>query len=228
MQNNFTKEEITEIIQWDVKNWKNALPFWDAHFDVKVGMKVLAIGEREGGLSYYFAKLGCEVYCTDYNEMPEFTQKMHADKGVSDRIKYKKVDMRAIDFEDNTFDIVVFKSVIGALGKKEDQDESIIEIKRVLKTGGALLMAENAQASKFHQKLRKKFVNWGERWRYISTEDLQFWASHFSKSEIKSHGFSALFGRSEKQRSALASVDKVFSPLTPKKWKYIYFGVFIK
>jgi ubiquinone/menaquinone biosynthesis C-methylase UbiE len=228
MQNNFTKDEIKEIIQWDVKNWKNALPFWDAHFAVKSGMKVLAIGEREGGLSFYFAKLGCEVWCTDYNEMPAVTQKMHEDKGVSSRIHYKKVDMRSIDFEDETFDVVVFKSVIGALGKKEDQDQSIDEIRRVLKTGGALLMAENAQASKFHQKARKKFINWANRWRYITNEDLQFWASGFSKSRFKAHGFSALFGRSEKQRSALASFDKVISPLTPKKWKYIYFGVFIK
>lgn len=228
MQNKFSKEEIEEIIQWDVKNWRNALPFWDAHFDIKPGMKVLALGEREGGLSFYFAKLGCSVVCSDYNELPEVTQEMHEKKGVSQNISYKTVDMRAIDFEDGTFDIVVFKSVIGALNSKEFQDQAVGEIKRVLKMGGAFLMAENAQASKFHQKLRKKYISWSHGWRYITNEDLQYWASLFSKASFKSHGFSGLLGRSEKQRSALGSVDRIFSPLTPKKWKYIYFGVFIK
>lgn len=228
MQNNLSKEELKDVIQWDVKNWKNALPFWTAHFPVKEGMKVLALGEREGGMSLYFAKKGCKVVCSDYNEMPEATEKMHQDYGVSDQITYKRIDMRKIDFDDNSFDIVVFKSVIGALGDKASQDEAIKEISRVLKPGGAFLFAENSKGSKFHEFLRKKFVNWGERWRYITKTDIKEWRQLFSRSFVKSYGSVALFGRSEKQRSTLASADKVFSPLTPKNWRYIYFGVFIK
>ena len=57
MPSNLSKKELTDIIQWDVKNWKNALSFWEAHFDIRPGMKVLALGEREGGLSLYFAQL---------------------------------------------------------------------------------------------------------------------------------------------------------------------------
>ncbi|MCB9224302.1 MAG: methyltransferase domain-containing protein [Crocinitomicaceae bacterium] len=228
MQNNLSKEELKDIIQWDVKNWKNALPFWDAHFAVKEGMKVLALGEREGGMSLYFAKKGCEVVCSDYNEMPTETQTMHNRYAVSNQIEYKQIDMRKIDIPDASFDVVVFKSVIGALGNKADQDEAIKEIYRVLKPGGAFLFAENALGSKFHQFLRKKFVKWGERWRYVTKTDLKEWGTPFSKSFIKSYGSIALFGRSEKQRSTLGSADIVFSPLTPKNLRYIYFGVFIK
>jgi ubiquinone/menaquinone biosynthesis C-methylase UbiE len=228
MQNNFSKEEINEIIQWDVKNWKNALPFWDAHFDIKPGMKVLALGEREGGMSFYFAKLGCEVYCTDYNEMPEVTQKMHQEKGLAHKIHYKQIDIRDIDFEDETFDIVVFKSVLGVVNEKAGQDQSIKEIKRVLKKGGAFLFAENTAATKFHAYLRRKFIKWSNIWRYIKLEDFQEWSELFSKSHFKVHGFMALFGRSEGQRNVISVFDKIVSPITPKKWKYIYFGVYIK
>lgn len=228
MQNNFSKEEINEIIQWDVKNWKNALPFWDAHFDIKPGMKVLALGEREGGLSFYFAKLGCEVYCTDYNEMPEVTQKMHQEKGVADKIQYKQIDIRDIDFENETFDIVVFKSVLGVVNDKAGQDQSINEIHRVLKKGGAFLFAENTKATKFHSFMRKKFIKWSNIWRYIKLEDFNEWAKKFSKSDFKVHGFMALFGRSEGQRKVISVFDAIVSPITPKSWKYIYFGVYIK
>lgn len=228
MQSNLSKEEIHDIIHWDVKNWKDALPFWSAHFDIKPGMKVLALGEREGGLSLYFAKLGCEVWCTDYEEMPEYTQKKHKEEGVSENIHYKQIDIRDIDFENETFDVVTFKSVLGVVNDKELQDQSVKEILRVLKPGGAFLFAENTRASNLHAYLRRKFIKWSDIWRYIPLEDFKEWASWFSKSSSKITGFSAAFGRSEGQRNFLATFDKAFNKAIPKKWRYIYFGVFIK
>ncbi|MBK8926616.1 MAG: hypothetical protein IPM74_12100 [Crocinitomicaceae bacterium] len=61
MLSRLDKEHINDIIRWDVKNWKNALPFWEAHFSIKPGMHVLVLGDREGGLSLYFALKGCVV-----------------------------------------------------------------------------------------------------------------------------------------------------------------------
>jgi ubiquinone/menaquinone biosynthesis C-methylase UbiE len=228
MQNKLTKDELKDIIQWDVKNWKNALPFWSAHFDIKAGMKVLAIGEREGGMSVYFAKKGCEVVCSDYRELPSVTKEVHKSYGLEDQISYRTIDMRNIDFPDNTFDVVVFKSVLGSLEAKDGQDEAMNEMNRVLKKGGALLFAENAKGSNFHEYLRRKFIKWGENWRYVTKDDLKEWRSLFSKSFIKSYGSLGLFGRSEKQRSFLGSVDVAATPLTPANWRYIYFAVFIK
>lgn len=228
MLNKLSKEEIKDIIQWDVKNWKDALPFWSAHFDIKPGMKVLALGEREGGMSLLFAKLGCEVWCTDYLEMPDFTKERHEKEGVSNQIQYKQIDIRSIDFEDEEFDIVVFKSVLGVVNDKEKQDESVREIKRVLKPGGAFLFAENTKASKLHAFLRRKFIKWNDIWRYIPLEDFKEWSGWFSKSDHKVAGFLALFGRSEGQRNFIAFFDKLFAPIIPKRWKYIYFGVYIK
>ena len=228
MPNKVDRKDLKEIIRWDVKNWGKALDFWDAHFALQPGMRVLALGEREGGLSYYFASEDCLVESSDYVDFPETTRDFHAEKGVADRINYHKIDMRHIDFPEDCFDIVVFKSVLGALGNKSDQDKAIHEIVRVLKKGGALLFAENATGSPFHKFMRKRYVRWGNRWRYISSEDIEGWSSHFSKSHVKTFGSTAVFGRSEKQRERMGSLDTVLSPITPKNWRYIYFGVMIK
>jgi ubiquinone/menaquinone biosynthesis C-methylase UbiE len=228
MPNSLSRKEIKDIIQWDVKNWKNALPFWEAHFSIKPGMRVLALGERQGGLSLYFAKMGCEVVCTDYKEPLDEARKMHAAYGVSDRITYESIDMRNIDFADGSFDIVVFKSVLGALKSEENQSKAISEIQRVLKKDGALLFAENALASRLHNYMRKKFVNWTGTWRYVSDAEFESWKKRFSKTYSKKTGLVALIGRTEKQRNFLGALDVVFTPISPKSWRYIYLGVFIK
>lgn len=226
MQSNFSKEELKDIIQWDMKNWKNALPFWSAHFDIKEGMKVLALGEREGGLSLYFAKLGCEVVCSDYDDFPDATKEMHERYDV--HVNYAKVDMRDIPFDDASFDAVVFKSVLGAITDKAEQDQCMREIHRVLKPGGALLFAENTKASKVHSYLRKKFIKWAHRWRYPELQEFEDWSTLYSQRHRKLYGVSALFGRTEKQRNFLGSFDRALSRTMPKSWRYIYFGVFIK
>lgn len=229
MLNNLTDKELNDILQWDVKNWKNALSFWQAHFDIKPGMKVLALGEREGGISIFFAKLGCEVVCTDYREyVPEKMRELHESYGLQDKITYKKVDMSAIEYEDNHFDIVVFKSVLGVLADKGLQDRSMSEIHRVLKQSGALLFAENSAGTKLHQYLRKKYVGWAQRWRYISLNEVKEWSKLFANAFIKSYGTLSIFGRSEKQRKILAAVDWSIHPVVPRRCKYIIFGVFIK
>jgi len=228
MPSNLSKKELTDIIQWDVKNWKNALFFWEAHFDIRPGMKVLALGEREGGLSLYFAKKGCEVICTDYRALPDTTEEMHKNYNVADKITYAEVDMRNITYANETFDIVVFKSVIGALGNQEEQYKAISEIQRVLKKGGAFLFAENASASRIHRMMRKKFVKWEGKWYYVSDKEFDEWKTKFSKHYSKKIGFIAVFGRTERQRNFLGAIDSVLSRIIPKSWRYIFIGAYIK
>lgn len=223
-----TKHALKDIIQWDIKNWSKCLNFWEENAELDSSKKVLALGEREGGISLYFALKGHEVICTDYNPMPETTKKMHERYGVSDLISNSQIDMKAIDLEDESVDIVVFKSVLGALGNEEDQKKALSEIYRVLKKDGTLCFAENLTGSAVHRYLRRKFVNWGERWRYITRTEMLKWGSNFKSHHTKSFGVVGLFGRSEKQRQFLGFIDLIKTPFTPKKWRYIIFGVFKK
>ncbi len=228
MPQKLSKKELADIIQWDIKNWSKCLDFWEENADLDQSKKVLALGEREGGMSLFFALNGHDVICSDYNPMPDTTKVMHKEYGVSDKISYQKIDMKAIDLEDESVDIVVFKSVIGALGNKPDQEMALKEIFRVLKPDGIFLFAENLEGSKLHQYLRKKFVSWGERWQYVTNADMVNWNTSFKSIKTKPIGVLGLFGRSEKQRKFLAGFDVILSPITPKKWRYILFGVLKK
>ena len=224
MQNKLTKKELKDIVQWDIKNWSNVLPFWEEHFDFKPNSKVLALGEREGGLSLYFAKRGCKVICSDYKPLPGSTKEIHNFYGVSDLIEYRQIDMKNIDLPGDSVDVVVFKSVLGALGNAQDQAAAISEINRVLKKGGVFLFAENLRGSALHQFLRNKYVKWAVNWRYVSGQDMVGWTKDFHSYDSKTFGVLALFGRTEKQRRFLGFFDRLITPITPVKWRYILFG----
>jgi ubiquinone/menaquinone biosynthesis C-methylase UbiE len=222
------KELIDDIIQWGVSNWKKLIPIWDKELANHSG-NAIAFGEREGGLSLYLAQKGFKVTCTDYNDFPEeLPLLIHTKYQIEDNITYKKEDITNVSYDDNSFDIVVFKSVIGVLGSFEEQKKALLEIHRILKPGGVLLFAENLKSSKLHQMARKKFTNWGHRWYYPSIEELKMLNSSFSNFEYHTTGFFATFGRNEKQRNVLAKIDNLVIKIIPKNWRYIVIGKSIK
>lgn len=221
-------ELVEDIIQWDISNWKNLIPYWDDELKNRQG-KAIAFGEREGGLSLYLALKGFEVTCTDFNEFPEeLPLKIHRAHKIETKVNYKKEDITNVSFDDNTFDVVVFKSVIGALGSHESQVTALKEIHRILKPEGVLLFAENTKSSKLHGFARKRFTNWGHRWYYPSLSEFNQLNSPFKSFEYKTFGFLASFGRSEKQRSMLGNFDNIILKAVPKSWRYIVVGKSIK
>ncbi|MFT6747774.1 MAG: ubiquinone/menaquinone biosynthesis C-methylase UbiE, partial [Glaciecola sp.] len=121
-----------------------------------------------------------------------------------------------------------FKSVLGALHNSTDQKTGIAQIHKVLKPGGQLLFAENLTGSKVHQFLRKKYVKWGDAWKYITDDEMKQWTAQYKNCVTTSYGVVALLGRSEKQREILSVFDRVLSKITPRKWRYILFGVATK
>mgnify|MGYP002621168652 CR=1 FL=1 len=227
---NLTKKELHDIIQWDVKTWSKCLKFWEQNTRIEEGMKALAIGEREGGLSLWLAMKGLKVDCTDYRDFPDTTKSMHVEYGVQANISYQEgVDVTDLSrYPEHSFDIVVFKSVIGALTEKERQKKALNEIYRVLKPGGSLIFAENLKGTKLHVKLRKKFIRWNTYWRYLDLKKDQDLFEKYAKKTFKTAGFLANFGRSEGQRSFLAFWDKLNLWWIPKSWRYVLFGVLEK
>ena len=230
MQSKLSKKELQDIIQWDVKTWSKALEYWEKYAELKPGMKVLAIGEREGGLSLWLAQKGLKVSCTDYNDFPDTTTNMHKAYGVSDQIEYHhKVDATNLSrYSDEQFDIVVFKSVIGVLSEKDRQKTAIEEMRRVLKTGGKLIFAENLKGTKLHVWLRKKFIKWNSYWRYLILKKDMDLFDGYSKKQFKTTGFIAAFGRSEAQRKFLGYLDNLITWMLPSSWRYVLIGVLTK
>lgn len=221
-------ELLKEIVQWDVKSWSKALAFWEKNVDWSKVENGLELGGREGGLSLWLALKGKHTICSDLSDTKGTAEKLHIKHQVTAFISYEDIDASAIPYE-NHFDVIVFKSIIGGIGRNDNlevQKKVFKEIYKALKPGGKLLFAENLVGSPIHQKLRKRYVNWGSTWRYISIDELKMFLSDFSSYELKTTGFLGTLGRSEGQRNFLAATDGLFwNHVSPANWKYIAYGV---
>ncbi len=219
---------LHDIIRWDIKSWSCILPYWEKQVNWNTVQQCLELGGREGGLSLWLALKGKQTVCSDLEDAETRAAALHRNYNVQHLVSYRNIDATHIPYSD-FFDLIVFKSVIGGVGRNgaiDKQQQVFREIYKALKPGGKLLFAENLSASPLHRQLRKRFVNWGDSWRYVNLPELHDFLSPFSSFEIKTTGVSATFGRSEGQRKLLASADKLlFNHIAPARWKYIAYGV---
>ena len=219
---------IRDIFQWEVRSWSRALPLWTRCLPSVRPLKALAIGEREGGLSLWLATSGIDVVCTDLRAFPAATKELHHRHGVQHLITYAQADATALQFADGSFDVVIFKSVIGALGTKEKQILAIQEMHRVLRSKGVLLFAENLHGTTMHRWLRKRFVSWDSYWRYLDPVVDRDLFAPFSALEEATTGFVANLGRTEAQRDLIARMDGGLAPIIPNTWNTIWYGAAMK
>ncbi|MFN5400621.1 MAG: SAM-dependent methyltransferase [Bacteroidota bacterium] len=223
-----TKELTKDIIQWDVKSWSKALSYWDSKVEWNKIQHSLELGGREGGLSLWLALKGKSVVCSDLKDVQKTAEQLHKRHHVSTWITYQDIDATNIPYEEY-FDLIVFKSIIGGIGRNDNyknQHKVFKEIYKALKPGGKLLFAENLAASAVHRRLRKRFVQWGSSWRYVSLDEMKEFLSDFSYYDIKATGLLGTFGRTERQRNVLSAVDDlVLNKICPDRWKYICYGI---
>ena len=225
---NLTTEQINDILKWDIKSWTTALNYWESNIEWTNVHKCLELGGREGGLSLWLALKGKQTLCSDLTDTEKTSGQLHRKYNLTSLIKYQNIDATNIPYE-NHFDIIVFKSILGGIGRNnnlEIQQRVIDQTFKALKKGGKLLFAENLIASPLHRELRKRFVNWGDSWRYVSLNEMKTFLKVFSSVDIKATGILATLGRNENQRNILSSVDKLLlNKISPDSWKYISFGI---
>ncbi len=216
------------VIGWDVKNWSRALRFWSDHLpDYTHPLKCLELGGKEGGLSLWLAKQGHEVICSDLQNPGEAAQPIHEKFKVAELISYAAIDATAIPYHDH-FDLIAFKSILGGIsrmGRDEKKTHTMQQIHQALKPGGILLFAENLKASVVHQFFRRNFVKWGKNWNYLQLGEIAELLDVYEHWEVQTFGYWGAFGRSESQRTLLASIDSLLNPLTPPSSRYIIFGI---
>lgn len=222
-----TNQEIQDIIEWDIVNWKNALLFWEQHLPADKTLHCLELGGRRGGPSLWLALNGHQVICSDLENPEEHAKLLHDKYKVSERISYEAINALEIPYE-NEFDIIIFKSIIGGIsrsGQNELKKKIIDQAYQALKPGGQLFFAENLDSSALHRFARKRFVKWGSEWNYLKYKEIQPIFKDFSSVDYDTVGFFGAFGRSEKQRSVFGKIDKIFKFILPKSKRYIVFGV---
>lgn len=194
--------------------------------------RVLTVGERNGGISLWFALQGYQVTCSDYGGPTPQARDLHGKYGVTDRISYADVNIFASPYPDLSFDIVACKSVIGGLKLvKSDrstrtlnnQSLAIAEIHRVLSPGGFFLGAENLMGTPLHQLTRRWSKQGRLGWRHLTLGEIRQLFAGFDRMEQQAYGF---FG-SRSTRFALdrltATLDSVFCPFLHANWQYVGF-----
>lgn len=220
-------EELRDIIGWDIANWSQALPFWEQHLPRETaGLTMLEIGGGDGGLSIFFGRKGMRVTCSDFGGPNEIARSSHEKYGLAS-VEYADIDATEIAFPDSSFDVVAFKSVLGAIapdGTDRLQRKVIDEIHRVLKPGGVLLFVENMVGTPAHKYLRRRLRQWGAMWRYPSIEEFEEFCEEFESLDWRTCGVMGALGNTERKQRLLSVVDRVLGPFLPDSMKYIFIG----
>jgi SAM-dependent methyltransferase len=191
------------------------------------GDYAVEIGARAGGLSLLFALNGVRTFCTDIDDPYRHSGSVHDKYEESRYISYIIADATNLPFGAGKISLVGSKSVLGSIardGQFARAQRAVNEAHRVLQPGGVFIFAENLRASRLHRALRRKFVPWAKHYYYFSPPELDKLLSGFSEVKYFTRGLTALAGRSERQRRALAKFDRVIHPLTPRGWRYLAYG----
>jgi chemotaxis methyl-accepting protein methylase len=219
-------KRINEIINWDVETWKEALPYWEdklLDYD-KTSALCIEIGARDGSISLWMATNGFNITCSDIYYDLEEAKKLHLKYGISKNVVYKKIDV--LDWnEKNKYDVIIIKSVLGALQNEKMIEIAIKNIYENLKEGGILLFAENSKATIFHQQFRKRFTNWGNILFYFDEKSVKMLLKKMKVIEVKYNGVLAVFGNRIGFSKPFSNLDKfILNKIASNKIKYMLFG----
>jgi len=225
------KQQLKDIIDWDVVNWSKALNFWESkvHQINEHPLTCLELGAQKGGLSLWLALKGHQVICSDLESPEQLAIKLHKKYKVENQITYQAIDATNIYFN-KKFDLIILKSVLGGVSRNNQhhlKQQTIDSIYNALKPGGILLFAENLKSTHLHQVLRNKYNNSG-CWNFMDYNEITKLFTKFEKLEIKTTGFFGTFGRTEFQRNILGNIDSFLNYFIPEHKRYIVFGVATK
>lgn len=225
---------VQDIIEWDVPNWSQLIKYWQPVLDqLPRDSKVLAIGERNGGLSLWLALMGFQVVCTDIDDISVQAKQLHSKYNVSGKVEYKTFDVVNDRWQEAQFDIVIAKSVIGGLKSERSdastrsfsvQQKAIDNIYQLLKPGGVFFSAENMQGNIMTRFMRKA----GKRstgWRYMSYKELQQLFSSYTLVQIKTFGILPTFFSRVVYNRIAYFINKYTLWFLPSGTKYIAFTI---
>jgi arsenite methyltransferase len=122
--------------------------------------RVLDVGCGHGLLLVAAAKrltTGCAIGINIWNQVnqgdnrPENTARNARIEGVADRVEIHDGDARELNFPDETFDVVVSSLALHNIREKDEREQALHEIIRVLKPGGQVAIYDIMRISEYQQ-----------------------------------------------------------------------------
>ncbi len=110
--------------------------------DINKVMRVLDVGTGRGELAVKCAEAGAYVKAIDYSQAAIEIAKenlTNVDKEVAKRITFEKMNAKKISYPSKSFDVVFMIDVVEHL-YPEELKQSFLEIKRLLKPGGKMII----------------------------------------------------------------------------------------
>lgn len=136
----------SQYMEWDSHNWGKAFNFWQKKSNIELdSASVLEIGGRSGGLSQWFSERCLEVICSDLGGVSKEAIIMR-NKYKIKNLYFEDIDALNINYKEK-FDLIVFKSVLGGVGRNnsiKNQKLMMSEIYKALKPSGEVWFAEIA------------------------------------------------------------------------------------
>lgn len=135
----------------------------DIVLDVGCGLGVMLIGAAKCLTTGTAA--GIDIWQTKYlsGNRPDATLENARRESVADRVTISTADMRQIPFPDGHFDVIVSNVAINNLYKADERAAAVREIARVLKPGGACILADVRHEAQYTSVLRAKGVTGVQR-----------------------------------------------------------------
>jgi SAM-dependent methyltransferase len=150
---------------------------------------------------------GGDVLCSDLWGSERRARPLHARYGVT--VAYEDLDVTALPYRDH-FDVIAFKSLLGALITPDRQQAAIQSLYAALKPGGRLLFAENLSASWLHRIARRAREF---KWRDVALTELRAMLRPFAGVYLQTTGV-----------MGVPTLDRLLTPITPPRWRYVVFG----
>jgi arsenite methyltransferase len=85
---------------------------------------------------------------------PDATWQNAKFSGVADRVEIATGDVRSLPYPDCSFDVLVSHWVVHNLSLKADRDRALVEMARVLRPGGRLILADIENREEYESKVK--------------------------------------------------------------------------
>ena len=228
MKDYWSRNKYIETLDWDIPNWSRALTFLDKHKQNKFdGKKVLEIGANNGGLSIWAALNGAQVICSDIDGPSELAKKRFNQLKLTN-VEFEHLDVLNLVFK-NEFDFILFKSVIGGIGRKNCIEKQLLAMKKInqaLIPNGECLFIENMRGAWFHHYLRHRYGAGKIDWHYPTLKEFGEFSKLFNKVSYRTFGY--IGGSDFPLKNIRSKLDIYLEKIIHPSSHYIYAGVYQK